>query len=954
MARLFFLAATWLLCIASAQAQDIRQIQLADSLDKAAEACSQESRHEEAVRLAQESLVIRTANEGTNTGSYAHTANRLSKYLSYTGRLSEAIRWGTDAVNITGYVAGKESAVYAQTLSDLAGYYSRAGYYHEALRIGTEALNIRERVPGKESTDYAQSLNNLAKYHSYLGNHIESVRLGRKAVELKEKLVGKEDPDYAQSLSNLAGYYSRMGNYAQAITTGEEALRIREAALGKNHPDYAQSLNNLAKYHYFQNQFDEAITLGTEALRIRESIYGSHHSEYATALSNLADYHLHTGNLTKAIALGEEAMNIRKDIFGEQHPDYAESMCNMAGYYYAQGDYAKAVDLGRRALQLQQQILGMEHPAYAQSLCKQAVYFSANQEPDSAAYYASRATNRYTDVILNTFADLTSNERDLYWKKVKPWFTNTLLQLAGKNPTADMLSSAYNSVLLAKGLLLNSELEMTNLLMESGDTTAVQAYRQLQNNRSLLIRQYECPKNERIINTDSLERVITSQERRLVKRSKTYGNYTKQLRIEWKRITRLLAPDELAVEFIYYPSRQGLGQYGALLLSSRLKNPCFVPLMDEAQLAAVKSKELYTTGKLTKMVWEPLNDYLSKAKRVYFAPVGELYNIGIENLPYWEDNKGEYMADRWKLYRLSSTREIVLAKERKKHKALSAAIFGGMTYDSQVEPQMDDDSALAPSEKGREQAAKYLPGTKKEVEEINATLQAHEIPTQLYIGNKATEKAFKQLSGQVPDEMHIATHGFYWTDKEVENGGMQGRLQFLSMYNNLDDADKALTRSGLLFAGANHALTGQQRYYQTDDGILTAKEISLLDLRGLDLLVLSACQTGLGKVTGDGVFGLQRGFKKAGAGTMLMSLWKVDDKATRLLMTQFYTNLMEGLDKYTALTRAQQQLRQTVMENTKRGRHGIRSRAKRAKKNAMNKTYSDPYYWAAFILLDSL
>ncbi len=953
MKRLFLMAAAWLLYAALLSAQDINAAHLADSLDKAAEICSQASRHEEAVRLARKSMEIRAANEGCSTSSYAHTVNRLSKYLSYTGHLSEAIGFGNEAILVTERISGKESATYAQMLSDQAGYYSRAGYYHEALRIGTEALQIRERVVGKEHADYAQSLNNLARYHSYLGNHIESIRLGRKAVELKAQLDGTENADYAQSLSNLAGYYSRMGNYAHAIEIGEQAMRIRASVLGTNHPDYAQSLNNLAKYHYFQNQFDEAIRLGSEALALREGIYGKHHSEYATALSNLADYHLHTGDLATAISLGEEALRIRKEIFGEQHPEYAESLSNMAGYFYAQGNYAKAVDMGRQALAKQKQILGEEHPSYAQSLCKQAVYFSANEEPDSAAYYASTATRKYTNAILNTFADLTSSERNLYWKKVKPWFTNTLLRLAGKTPTAEMVSSAYNSVLLAKGLLLNSELEMANLLMESGDTAAVEGYRELQNNRSLLIRQYECAKSDRSMNTDSLERLITKQERRLVKRSKTYGNYTNQLRIEWPRIQRLLRPDDLAIEFIYYPSRQGHGQYGALVLSKQLNAPIFVPLMDDEQLSQIPQKELYTTGKLSALLWEPLKGYLKKAKHVYFAPVGELYNIGIENLPYWQGNN-QYMADKWELYRLSSTREIVLFGEKKWPSRYSAAIFGGMNYDFDLEPDTEYDIVMDQADKGQMNAAKYLPGTKTEAEEINTTLLSHDIPTQLYIGDQATERAFKRLSGHVPTDMHIATHGFYWTDKEVESGGMQGRLQFLSMYNNLDDADKALTRSGLLFSGANHSLTGQQRHYQNDDGIMTAKEISLLDLRGLDLLVLSACQTGLGKVTGDGVFGLQRGFKKAGANTMLMSLWKVDDKATRLLMTYFYNNMMSGLSKHKSLTKAQEQLRQTPMETIQRSRRGVGARAKRAKKNNEKKTYSDPYYWAAFILLDSM
>jgi CHAT domain-containing protein len=214
----------------------------------------------------------------------------------------------------------------------------------------------------------------------------------------------------------------------------------------------------------------------------------------------------------------------------------------------------------------------------------------------------------------------------------------------------------------------------------------------------------------------------------------------------------------------------------------------------------------------------------------------------------------------------------------------------------------------------------------------------------------------KNLSGHAPAILHIATHGFYWTDQEIREGNMDEKLQFLSMYGNLDDADQALTRSGLLFAGANYTLTGKQTSDLHDDGILTAKEISVLDLRGVDMLVLSACQTGLGKVTGDGVFGLQRGFKKAGAGSLLMSLWKVDDKATRQLMTFFYHNLTQGMNKHDAFSKAQHDLRNMDVEDNSRrkNRRAISSRAKRAKKAAAKKVYADPHYWAAFILLDAI
>ena len=873
----------------------------------------------------------------------------LAKELARNGHLKESISWGRRGVSAALRLYGDHHPRYAQALSDLAGCYSRSGNYSEALRLGKEAMQIREETVGNESPDYAQSLNHVARYLAYLGHYIEAVSMGRKAVELRERLLGKESEEYAQSVSNLAGYYSRIGDYDDAIQLGETALEIRGRILGKRSADYAQSLNNLAKYHYFKNEYAEAIRLEEQALDLREQLFGKHHPDYATALSNLADYYFKTGDFDKAMGYGQEAMQIREEILGREHPDFAESVSNMASYHYALGHFADAVAYGKEAVSLRLRLLGKQHLSYAHSLCKLAVYYSANEQPDSASACAFEATNDYTRSILNTFADLTSSEREQFWMRVKPWFSNTLPQLVEQDPSPQMVSSAYNATLLAKGLLLNSELEMVNLLIESGDSALIDNYHHLQTDQALLTLQYTLPKSKRTINTDSLQRAITKQERRLVSRSKAYGNYTKPLRVEWQRILRQLGPNDLAVEFLCYRSKRGEEQYAAFVVSRSQPTPVFVPLMTGKQLSAIRPKDIYTTGKVSALVWKPLESYLKTARNVYFAPSGELYNIGIESLPHWEDNQ-TLLLDQWTFFRLSSTREIALARERGRKPFNNVTIYGGVDYDS----YQAADQAQTSNQKKK--GAKYLPGTRKEAEEINSTLNQNDIPSIVHLSTTASEQSFKQLSGNASCVIHIATHGFYWTDSEVRDGGMDEKLQFLAMYDNMDDADKAMTRSGLLLSGANQALTGLRGIRKSDDGILTAKEISMLDLRNVDLLVLSACQTGLGKITGDGVFGLQRGFKKAGANAILMSLWKVDDKATRILMTHFYNYLMEGKGKHEALRLAQCDLREmdVEVEGRNSSRRAISSHAKRARQNKVKKLYADPYYWAAFILLDGV
>lgn len=401
-----------------------------------------------------------------------------------------------------------------------------------------------------------------------------------------------------------------------------------------------------------------------------------------------------------------------------------------------------------------------------------------------------------------------------------------------------------------------------------------------------------------------------------------------------------------------------------------MASPVLIPLFEQKQIPT--ADKLYTTSSMAQLVWKPLDKYLEDVENIYFAPSGELYNIAIEHIPYWDGNI--LVSDKWNIHRLSSTRELAMNKEEAAIK--QSAIFGGIKYDT------DSKQLLANSKKypsGERSFALFpialadtlnmrggvseLPETKIEAEEISNTLSLKSVNSLLRTDTTATEGEFKHLSKQKINLMHIATHGFYWTEHEAKFYGNQ--LAFLtSDARSHYEEDKALTRSGLLMAGANNALKGERLPEGVDDGILTAMEVSQLDLQGLDLVVLSACQTGLGEIKGDGVFGLQRGFKKAGANSIMMSLWKVDDTATRMLMGQFYKNLTSGMSKHESLKQAQKYLREyeVEVEMAQDTRHQISAHAKEQAQQEANKEkttkkvkrYQDPYYWAGFILLDAL
>jgi CHAT domain-containing protein/tetratricopeptide (TPR) repeat protein len=942
----------------------------------------------EAIRLSSESLKIREQVIGKDNTDYAMSLNNLATYYSRLGNYNDAIHLDIEALNIIERVLGKNSPGYATYLDNIAFYNWKLGKYDEAIRLGTEALSIREQVLGKYHPDYAISLNNLANYNSSLGNYNEAIHWGTEALKIRERVLGKVHPDYAITLGNLASYYSALGNYSEAIRLGAKVLNILEQVLGKNHPNYATSLNNLARYNSDLGNFVEAIRLETEALKIREQVFGKAHSDYITSLSNLAIYNWCLGNYSEAVSLHTEAVRISEKVLGKSHPDYAILLSNLAKYNSDLGDYNEAIRLETEALKIREQVLGKDHPYYANSLNNLSVDYLALGNYNEAIRLGIEAQNIYKkilgeshpayakslnnlasynlvtarlpeagnyyieylsvakDVIGRNITDLTREEKSLYWSKYENEFLNRSPFMTYKIPSKQLTDASYSGLLFSKGLLLNAETELRKILLEHGDENVAKVYDELSTNRRILRKLYEQPISERKLSTDSLNNIVTQLERQLISISKEYGDYTKNLRIERKDVQAKLSKDDIAVEFASF-NYNDTTFYCAYLLKKDYEVPKMTVCLKTT--TQINAPDVYVNSNLSKAIWGSIADDLVGVKNIYFGPSGELYNIAIESLPDWEDPT-RLVSDRWNFYRLSSTRELAVIKDKNQIK--QSVVYGGLTYDTDIAsmnrdklryPEVERDfSAYMPSvtdSLNLRSGVDDLPGTKVEAKNIDAKLKAVRIHDIIRTDSIGTEASFKALSGQKKNLLHIATHGFYWTEREAR----RSNLGFLSF--NYDDKrykeDKALTRSGLLFAGANNALEGKALPKGVDDGILTAQEIAQLDLRGLDLVVLSACQTGLGEITGDGVFGLQRGFKKAGAQSILMSLWKVDDAATQMLMTQFYTNLTSGMTKRRSLLEAQRYVREYETGETTASSQKVHP-------------YSNPKYWAAFVLLDAV
>ena len=541
----------------------------------------------------------------------------------------------------------------------------------------------------------------------------------------------------------------------------------------------------------------------------------------------------------------------------------------------------------------------------------------------------------------------------------------------------------YNWQLFSKGLLLALSRESEAILKQHPDAAIRSLYEQLQQLETRMTGMKDPESFEAQMLQSDIDKVRSS----LMYSIRDYITQSSSVNIHlttWQDVRDALGEGEVAIEIACgKETEDSIETYYALLLRHGDRAPSAIRLFREPELTpylgAQEANAIHATyaygqnGKrLAKIIWGNILPYLHAGERVYFSPTSALHQIAIENLPY---DAGRTMSDVYDMVRLSSTREIARQKTMIPHK--KATLYGGILYNARPD-DLSAESARYPDIAARTREsdavdrgqAKYLPGTKTEIEQIGKMLEEQKIQVASYTSLSANEESFKALSGTGQNILHLATHGFYWPRTGLAE--MKEFDQYSVQYLN-----DPLNRCGLLFAGANIALSGHADYLEpgVQDGILTAKEISLLDFSQADIVVLSACETGLGDVTSEGVFGLQRAFKMAGAQTLLMALWRVSDDATRLLMTYFYRHMREGMSKREAFRKAQQEVRnytsngssqdekRSAMQDkfmqhrpgsTQQAASDVSEKpsAESAQQAKDEHPYASPYYWAGFVLLD--
>ena len=545
--------------------------------------------------------------------------------------------------------------------------------------------------------------------------------------------------------------------------------------------------------------------------------------------------------------------------------------------------------------------------------------------------------------LMSIFLTYSESEREnfVYEKGERLNFCTNALCL--KYQTNELAKMSYDNSLFTKTMMASFSKFLNNYAKNSPSECIRKKYQNLVDIKKEITKK-NLPNDAYVQNVEKIKVL----EREIVSSIGNYKDIFDDSQLSWESIKKCLKEREVAIEFNLFSelvteNRSIVPYYGALIVSPDKDYPIFVKLCEQKDFNALLRRgnktesqlinELYdlTNDKLYNYIFKPIEKYLKDCKTVFFSPVGKLNKINLQAVA----GNGERLMDRYNMIEVSSTAKLL---ERQKGKMIqdysNAYVVGGVDYNESIEEMVLEANKYADYTPHFDLATRSsyrgiwdnIPGTLYEAESIDSLLHVHNIESVMLKNNSANEESFKQLDGNSPEIIHVATHGFFY-EKKGESSS-----HFFDNIKSYTGKGFPMKYSGLLFAGANNVWTGKVLPEQIEDGILTAEEISQLDLTNTKLAVLSACDTGLGEIDNvDGVYGLQRGLKMAGVETMLMSLWKIPDDATSLLMVEFYKNLLKGKSMHQSLADAQKYLRQ--VENGK---------------------YDKPEYWASFIMLDGL
>jgi CHAT domain-containing protein/Tfp pilus assembly protein PilF len=952
--------------------------------------------------LYRQALEIQRKIRGENHPLYAAALSNLAHLYQDQGDYLRAEPLLRQVMEIKKKVLGENHPGYAASLHSLALLYVCQGDFPRAEPLYRQALEIEKKVLGGNHPDYALSLHNLALLYMHQDDYLRAEPLLRQAAEIWKRALGENNRQYATSLNSLALLYEYQADYLRAEPLLRQALAIRKKVMGENHPDYATSLHNLALLYQRRGDYSLSEPLLRQATEIWKKAQGENHPDYALGLHNLALLYQNQGDYLRAERLLRQAMGIRKNVLGENHPLYANSLDNLADLYRAQGDYARAEPLYCQALEIEKKVLGENHHAYAESLSTLALLYEAQGDHPRAEPLLRQAAS-ITRRQLEATAVIQSERQQLAMLQSGRSYLNNYLKLAVASGRYS--ASAYRELLAWKGMVLRRN-RLARAATQTPELAAT--FTRLQRVATQLTHlAWATPEPRQEANwRQQVARLSAEKEQLeadLSARSADYRQAKRQVTLE--EVQAALPRETVLVDFVESSLLVGFVVAPGRPVEMVVLGP--TRPIDEAirtwRVTFGMSAEGAGAARLLReRLWAPIEEKLRGAKIVLISPDGALSRLPFGALP--GKTPGTYLIEE-RTFAVVPVPQLIpqlVQEEGRKQLRKKLLLLGNVDYDALPAKAPDttrgiaagsaDDNAdelrderLVASSRSVPPGSLHfdpLPGTEGEIcaiEELYRRAVGAEGVTALR-KSQAGKDAFLAAARR-HGYLHLATHGFF-IEQEVRVPASASReaSRFGEMLHGPEaGAAYPALLSGLALAGANRtaeqvALANSPLQEQqpsppaplpkregsqetVNDGILTAEEIGTQNLDGVEVVVLSACESGLGKqAAGEGVLGLQRSFQSAGARTVVASLWPVDDAATKALMVAFYANLWQKkLPKREALRQAQlTMLREYDPKAGKLRGPGAEQPVDPAKLAAAQEAGGakslSPFYWASFVL----
>lgn len=812
---------------------------------------------------------------------------------------------------------------------DKASLYINVGRYSDAEELLAGSLKNKQSQFGPQSRQLNETLVLYSKLKLVKGDYTEAEKFARQANTIAKGIFGDQSTKIAPAVLALADVYNSIGDFDQSAQFLRQAIDIQTKRFGKQHVDVGKSISQLALVNFYQGKpIADVQARFAEAEKIIGSGLGSTNPTYAEILKNMAVANIAAGNYAIANQYLDDAGKIWSQKIGRRNNINLATIAVLKGdINYRQANYAMAESFYNDGLRQYVKVFSDKHPEYVkvQAKLSRTYYMQGNYK--LAQEQLEAVLNTYKIFIQEYFPALSEREKAKFWNTIKPnyEFYNTIV--VSRNRTSKYIGELYNNALLTKALLLNSSIKIRQRIMSSNDQALIDMYTDWVEKKEILTAALSMSPdqlNEVGISPMVLAAEVETLEKKLSERSEDFGKGMDAAPVTWENVRDALKENEVAMEMVRFRYfNQDFTDsivYAVLYVKGgKRSEPELILLNNGMELETKFLKNFRNRIKFKvnddlsyDQFWKPIVDKIGTVTTVYLSPDGVYNQINLEAIA---SPDGRYILDNSNIVLLSNTKDLYLNRQKAKVSNANqvAMMFGNPQFYVKTRPGVPtQNSGLTRSSV---EVIADLPGTKRELDELEELLNRKGWTVDAKSELAADEPAIKQISN--PRIFHVATHGFFQDSKKLA-----------SAKDDLNEAaafENPLLKTGLLLAGAGDILNETKYNYNIDNGILTAYEAMNLNLDQTDLVVLSACETGLGEMeAGEGVYGLQRAFLVAGARTIIMSLFKVSDEATQQLMVKFYRKWIETGDK-----------RQAFID---------------AKKEIRNE-YKDPIYWGPFIMI---